>query len=50
MFYPFELKFEPDKDMHAFDFTGECPAINKGKIMTLKNFEELFALAKERLC
>ena len=49
-FYPFELKFDPDKDLYAFDFTFECPAISKGKIMTLKAFEELFALAKERLC
>ncbi len=48
-FYPFELKFDPDKNMHVFDYTFECPEINKGKIMTLKDFEELFALAKERL-
>ena len=48
-FYPFELKFDPGKDLHVFDFTLECPAISKGKIMTLKDFEELFALAKERL-
>jgi uncharacterized protein len=49
-FYPFELKFDLDKDMYAFDFTLECPAMSKGKIMTLNDFEELFALAKERLC
>ena len=49
-FYPIKLEFEPDKDIHAFNFTCECPAINKGKIITLKDFEELFALAKERLC
>jgi Fe-S-cluster containining protein len=49
-FYPFELKFDPDKGIHVFDFTLECPGISKGKIMTLKDFEELFALAKERLC
>ncbi|HEX7483428.1 MAG TPA: YkgJ family cysteine cluster protein [Candidatus Bathyarchaeia archaeon] len=48
-FYPFELKFDPDKDLHIFDFTNECPAISKGKIITVKDFEELFALAKERL-
>ena len=49
-FYPFELKFEPAKSIHVFDFTFECPAISKGKIMTLKDFKELFTLAKERLC
>ncbi len=48
-FYPFELKFDPDKEIHVFDFTFECPEINKGKILTLKDFEELFALAKQRL-
>ena len=48
-FYPFELKFDPDKDLHVFDFTFECPAISKGKIVTMMDFEELFALAKERL-
>ena len=48
-FYPFELKFDPDKNLHVFGFTFECPAINKGKIMTVKDFEELFELAKERL-
>jgi Fe-S-cluster containining protein len=48
-FYPFELKFDPNKNLHVFDFTFECPAINKGKIMTVEDFEELFALAKERL-
>ena len=48
-FYPFELKFDPDKDLHVFDFTFECPAISKGRIMTIKDFEELFVLAKERL-
>ena len=49
-FYPFELKFDPDEGRHAFDFTFECPEISKGKIMTLKDFEKLFELAKERLC
>ncbi len=48
-FYPFELKFDAGKGMHVFDFTLECPEINKGKILTVKDFEELFALAKERL-
>ena len=48
-FYPFELKFDRNKNLHVFDFTFECPTINKGKIMTEKDFEELFALAKERL-
>ena len=48
-FYPFELKFDPNKNLHVFDFTLECLAISRGKIMTAKDFEELFALAKERL-
>ena len=33
-FYPFELKFDQDKDQHVFNFTLECPGINKGKIIT----------------
>jgi uncharacterized protein len=48
-FYPFELKFEPDKDQYIFDFTFECSGIKKGKMMTRKDFEVLFLLAKERL-
>jgi uncharacterized protein len=48
-FYPFELKFEPDKDLHVFDFTFECPGIGKGRLITRKDFEELFLLAQERL-
>ncbi|MCL5949671.1 MAG: hypothetical protein M1490_04260, partial [Candidatus Bathyarchaeota archaeon] len=48
-FYPFELKFDPDKDQHVFDFTVECPGITKGKMMTRKDFEALFLQAKERL-
>ncbi|MCL4429537.1 MAG: YkgJ family cysteine cluster protein [Chloroflexi bacterium] len=48
-FYPFELKFDPDKAQHAFGFTLECPGISKGKTVTFKDFEELFLLAKERL-
>jgi hypothetical protein len=48
-FYPFELKFELDKDLHIFDFTFECPGISKGKMMARKDFEMLFLLAKERL-
>jgi Fe-S-cluster containining protein len=49
-FYPFELKFDSAKSIHVFDFTFECPAISKGKIMTLNDFKKLFLLAKERLC
>jgi Fe-S-cluster containining protein len=48
-FYPFELKFDQEKDQHVFDFTLECPAMGKGKMMTRKVFEELFLLAQERL-
>ena len=48
-FYPFELKFDSDKNQHVFDFTVECPGISRGKMMTRKDFEELFLLAQERL-
>jgi Fe-S-cluster containining protein len=48
-FYPFELKFDHDKDLHVFDFTLECPAIGKGKTVTRRDFDELFLLAKETL-
>ena len=48
-FYPFELKFNPDKNQHVFDFTLECPGINRGNEMTQKDFEALFQLAQERL-
>jgi Fe-S-cluster containining protein len=48
-FYPFELKFEQDKDGHVFSFTLECPAIGKGKQVSRRDFEDLFSLAKERL-
>jgi Fe-S-cluster containining protein len=48
-FYPFELKFNVDKDLHIFDFTFECPGISKGKMLARKDFEVLFLLAKEKL-
>jgi Fe-S-cluster containining protein len=48
-FYPFELKFEQDKNQHVFSFTFECPKIGKGKLMARKDFGELYLLAKERL-
>jgi Fe-S-cluster containining protein len=48
-FYPFELKFDADKNLHVFNFTFECPTIGKGKLVTLKDFEELFLLAQQRL-
>jgi Fe-S-cluster containining protein len=48
-FYPFELKFDSDKNLHVFDFTVECPGINKGNAVTRKDFEALFLLAQERL-
>lgn len=49
-FYPFELKFDSDKDTHVFTATRECPMIGQGKIMTKKDFEALYALATQRLC
>jgi uncharacterized protein len=48
-FYPFELNFDQDKDLHVFNFTFECPGIGKGKMLIRKDFEELFLLARERL-
>ena len=48
-FYPFELKFDPDKDQHVFDFTVECPGISGGRMINRKDFEALFLLAQERL-
>ncbi len=48
-FYPFELKFSADQDTHVFSFTLECPAIGKGKQLTRRDFEALFALASEKL-
>ncbi len=49
MFYPFELKFDEEKQMHVFDFTSECPAIGQGNNICEKDFEKLFELAMERL-
>ena len=48
-FYPFELKFESNKKQHVFSFTFECPEIGNGKMMTKRDFEDLFLLAKKRL-
>ncbi len=48
-FYPFELKFSVDKNKHIFDFTVECPGINRGKIMSIRDFEDLFLLAQKKL-
>jgi len=49
-FYPFELKFDKDKNSHAFTFTEECPTINRGgRTMSMRDFEALFALAQQRL-
>jgi Fe-S-cluster containining protein len=48
-FYPFELKFDADKDTHVFTATEECPMIGQGKLVSKKDFEALYALASERL-
>jgi Fe-S-cluster containining protein len=48
-FYPFELKFDPCNDQYVFNFTFECPGITKGRLVTKKDFEDLFSLAKKRL-
>jgi Fe-S-cluster containining protein len=49
IFYPFELKFDKDKNLHVFDFTVECPRINQGKAIQSRDFKKLFELAQERL-
>jgi len=49
MFYPFQLTFDKDKNVHVFDFTFECPAINHGRTLCKKDFEILFELARQRL-
>ncbi|MDR1992662.1 MAG: YkgJ family cysteine cluster protein [Nitrososphaerota archaeon] len=47
-FYPFELRFDSISGLHVFDYTLECPVINKkGKLMKKHDFEELFLLAKK---
>jgi Fe-S-cluster containining protein len=48
-FYPFELKFDKDMQLHVFDFTLECPGIGQGKEFEIIEFEKLFDLAEERL-
>jgi len=49
MCYPFELKFNKDKEKYNFDFTVECPGINQGKLLGKTDFRRLFGLAQERL-
>ena len=48
-FYPFELKFDEDKQTYVFNPTIECPAINQGKLLGENDFRKLFLLAQERL-
>jgi uncharacterized protein len=48
-FYPFELRFDKDKQVHIFDFTFECPGIGRGKEFSEIDFEGLFDLAQERM-
>lgn len=48
-FYPFQLTFDSDSEMHVFDFTYECPGISCGKSVSKKDFEALFLLARQRL-
>jgi Fe-S-cluster containining protein len=49
MFYPFELKFDCDKERYDFSFTVECPGINQGKLFSANEFKGLFDKAQERL-
>lgn len=48
-FYPFQLTFDKAKNLHIFDFTFECPQINQGKILSQKDFENLFKWAQKHL-
>lgn len=48
-FYPFELKYSGQENMHVFDFTLECPQINCGEKIGKKYFDELFRLAQRTL-
>lgn len=48
-FYPFELKFDENKQTYVFNPTIECPAINQGKLLEENDFRKLFLLAQERL-
>ena len=49
MFYPFELKFDCDKEKYDFSFTVECPGINQGELFGIIKFKGLFDIAQERL-
>jgi len=49
MFYPFQLTFDKDRNVHVFDFTIECPLINHGRTLCEEDFERLFLLARQRL-
>jgi Fe-S-cluster containining protein len=49
LFYPFELKFDANRELHSFDFTFECPTIGQGEVLLETDFRRLFALAQERL-
>ncbi len=48
-FYPFELKFDKDKQLHVFDFTLECPGVGQGKDFSILDFKKLYDLAQERM-
>lgn len=48
-FYPFELKFDANRDVHVFTATSECPMIGQGKQLSKNDFKVLFKLAEERL-
>lgn len=48
-FYPFQLTFSADQECYVFAVTQECPTVGKGRHLTKKDFEALFALASARL-
>ena len=48
-FYPFELKYDLNRETHVFNVTLECPAINQGRALSQKDFEKLFKLAQKWL-
>ena len=49
MFYPFELKFDINKEKYVFDFTLECPQLYQGRELNGQDFKKMFEIAKKRL-
>ncbi len=47
-FYPFELK-NADRFEHEFLCTKECPGVNRGRILGIDYYAQLFKIAQARL-